>query len=99
MYCLKCGLRKCCKSVSCSGTAKVEIVIDFAVENSVHWHGYVLRREDGHVFREALDFEVEGHGKKWRPKRTLKGQVEEEGVKGRCTFPIEVECWCKTDCF
>ena len=28
--------------------------------NSVHWYGNVLRREDGHGLRRALDFEVEG---------------------------------------
>ena len=32
--------------------------------NSVHWYGHVLRREDGHVLRRALDFEVEGRGQK-----------------------------------
>ena len=46
--------------------------------NSVHWCGDVLRRENGHVLRRALDAEVEGrkggrrgHGRK----------VEEESVK------------------
>ena len=38
--------------------------------SSVHWHGHVLRREDGHVLRRALDFEVESQRKKGRPKRT-----------------------------
>ena len=38
-----------------------------AMANSVHWYGHVLRREDGHVLRRALDFEVEGQRKKWRP--------------------------------
>ena len=28
--------------------------------NSAHWYGHVLRREDDHVLRRALDFEVEG---------------------------------------
>ena len=28
----------------------------------------MLRREDGHVLRRALDLEVEGHGKKWKQK-------------------------------
>ena len=32
-----------------------------AMKNSVHWYSHVLRREDGHVLRRALDFEVEGH--------------------------------------
>ena len=43
-----------------------------AIANSVHWYGHVLWREDGHVLRRALDFEVECHRKKWRLKRTLR---------------------------
>ena len=41
----------------------------------------MLRREDGHVLRRALDFEVETQRKKGRLKRTLKKKVEEEGMK------------------
>ena len=37
------------------------------------WYGNVLRREDGHVLRRALDFEAEGQRKKGR---MLKTQVE-----------------------
>ena len=51
------------------------------VANSVHWYGLVLRREDGHVLRRALHFEVEGQRKKARVKRTWKKQVVEESVK------------------
>ena len=32
----------------------------FAMANSVHWYGHVLRREGSHVLRRALYFEVEG---------------------------------------
>ena len=61
-----------------------------AMANSVHWYGHVLRREDGHVLRRALDFEVEGQRKKGRLMRTWQEQIEEEGLfeKGRCTLPI-----------
>ena len=38
--------------------------------NSVCWYGHVWRREDGHVLRRALHFEVEGQRKKGRPKKT-----------------------------
>ena len=38
--------------------------------NSGHWNCHVLRTEDVNVLRRALDFEVEGEWKKWRPKRT-----------------------------
>ena len=57
----------------------------------------MLKREDGHILRRVIDLEVEGHRKKWRRK-----QVEEECEgwleKGRCTLPIKVECWCRSDC-
>ena len=58
-----------------------ETIDQLAMANSVHWYGHVLRREDGHVLRRALDIEVEGQGKKGRPKRMWKKQVEEEGMK------------------
>ena len=41
----------------------------------------MLRREDGHVLRSAVDFEVEGQRQKGRLKRTWKKQVEEECVR------------------
>ena len=58
-----------------------EAIDQLAMAYSVCWCGHVLRREDNHVLRRALYFEVEGQWKKWRPKRTWKKQVEEEGVK------------------
>ena len=41
----------------------------------------MLRREDGHVLRKALDVDVYGQRKKGRLKRTWKRQVKEESVK------------------
>ena len=58
-----------------------ETINQLAMAKSVRWHGHVLRREDGHVMRRTLDFEVECQKKKWRLKRTWKKQVEEERVK------------------
>ena len=52
-----------------------------AMANSVRWYGHLLRREDDHVLRWALDFEVESQRKKERPFLTWKKQVEEESVK------------------
>ena len=49
-----------------------ETMDQLAMANSVCWCGHVLRREEGHVLRRALNFEVEGQGKKGRPKRTWK---------------------------
>ena len=41
-----------------------ETIDQLAMVNSVCWYCHVLRREDGHVLKMALDFEVEGQGKK-----------------------------------
>ena len=58
-----------------------ETIDQLTMANSVHWYGHVLRREDGHIIRRVLDFEVESQWKKGRPKRTWKLQVEGESVK------------------
>ena len=51
-----------------------------AILSSVRWNSHVLRREDGHILRRALDFEVEGQRKNGKTNRTWKKQVEEESV-------------------
>ena len=39
----------------------MSITIDHsAMANRVHWYGHVMRIENGHVLRKALDFMVEG---------------------------------------
>ena len=58
-----------------------ETMDQLAMANRVRWYGHVLRREDGHILRRVLDFEVDGQRKKGRLKRTWKRQVEEESVK------------------
>ena len=58
-----------------------EAIYKLTLENSVHLYGHVLMREDGHVLRRTLDFEVEGKKKKGRPNKTWKKQVEGESVK------------------
>ena len=47
-----------------------ETIDQLAMANSVRCYGHVLRREDGHVLRRAIDFEVNGQRKKGRQKRT-----------------------------
>ena len=55
-----------------------ETVVQMAKANGVGWYGHVLRRNDGHILRQALEFEVKGKRKRGRPKKTLKAQVEKE---------------------
>ena len=65
--------------------------------NNFRWYGHILRREDGHVLRIALAFEVEDQRKKDRSRKTWKKQVKKECVgwfkKGRCILWIKLECW------
>ena len=42
------------------------------------WYRHVLRRDDGHVLRKALEFEVKDKRKQGQPKKTWKTQVEME---------------------
>ncbi|XP_074636942.1 uncharacterized protein LOC141895105 [Acropora palmata] len=55
-----------------------ETVVLMAKANGVRWYGHVLRRDDKHVLRKALEFEVRGKRKPGRPKKTWKMQVEKE---------------------
>ena len=55
-----------------------ETVVQMAKANGVRWYGHVLRRDDGHVLRKVLEFEVKGKRKRGRPKKTWKTQVEKE---------------------
>ena len=40
-----------------------ETVVQMAKANGVRWYAHVLRRDDGHVLRKALEFEVRGKRK------------------------------------
>ena len=64
------------------GMLGVEKTVDQIVKaNGVRWYGHVLRRDEGHVLREALEFEVVGTRKRGRPKRMWKKYVEAEGKR------------------
>ena len=58
-----------------------ETVVQLAMANSVRWYDHVSLREDSHVLRRALYFEVEGQRKKGSSSRTWKKQDEEESMK------------------
>ena len=51
-----------------------ETPVQLAMASSVCWYGHVLRREDGHALKRALDFEVEDQRKKGRPTGTWNGR-------------------------
>ena len=60
------------------GLKETVTVVQVAKANGVRWYGHVLRRDDGHGLRKALEFEVKGKRKGERPKKTWKTQVEKE---------------------
>ena len=60
------------------GLEDIEVV---ARASAVRWYGHVLRREEGNILRNALDFEVVGRRKRGRPKSTWKKKVQEEVKK------------------
>ena len=47
-----------------------ETAVQMPKVNGVRWYGHVLRRDDGHVQRKALEFEVRGKKKPGRLKKT-----------------------------
>ena len=49
-----------------------ETVVQMAKANRARWYGHVLRRDDRHVLRKALEFEVKGKRKRGRSKKTWK---------------------------
>ena len=53
-------------------------MVQMAKANGVRWYGHVLRRDDGHVLRKALEFEVKGKRKRGQTKKMWKMQVEKE---------------------
>jgi hypothetical protein len=55
-----------------------ESVERLAKANGVRWYGHVLRRDELHPLRKALDFSVDGQRRRGRPKKRWKNQVEEE---------------------
>ncbi|XP_067052689.1 uncharacterized protein [Acropora muricata] len=57
-----------------------ETAVQMAKANGLRWYGHVLRRDDGHVPRKALEFEVRGKRKPGRPKKTWKTQVEKKSL-------------------
>ena len=54
-----------------------------AKANGVRWYGHVLRRDDGHVLRKVLEFEVKGKRRRGRPRKTWKTQVKSERSEER----------------
>ena len=47
-----------------------EIVVQIAKVKGLRWYRHVLRKDDGHVLRKALEFEVKDKRKREQPKGT-----------------------------
>ena len=66
-----------------------ETVVQMAKANGVRWYEHVLRRDDGHVLRNILEFEVKARGSKddqrrhGRPKWRRRARVGEINIAVR----------------
>ena len=59
--------------------------------NSMHWFGHVLRREDGNVWRSALEFEIKGQRNKARLIMAQKVLRSKDGNVWRSALELEVK--------
>ena len=77
-----------------------ETVVHMAMVNGVRWYRHVLTRDDTHILRKVLEFEVKGKRKQGRPKKTWKTQVEKECWfgEGGCLESSEMESGHWRDC-
>ena len=63
-------------------------------EKRLRWYGHVIRHEDSHVVKRALNLEVEGRRRRGRPQRRwmdcvsedleMKGLTEKDAVDRKC---------------
>ena len=67
-----------------------ETVVQMAKADGVRCYRHVLRRDDGHVLRKVLEFEVKGKRKRGQPKKTWKMQVEKENALNRARWRVGV---------
>ena len=44
----------------------------------MRWYGHVLRRDEVHVLRKPMEFEVQGKRRRGQPKKGWKTQVKRE---------------------
>ena len=57
-----------------------ETAVQMAKVSGVGWYGNVLRRDDGHVLRIALEVEVRGKRKPGRPKMQVEKESKSVGL-------------------
>ena len=70
-----------------------ETVVQMVKANGVRWYGHVLRRDDGHVLRKVLEFQVKGKRKGGRPKKTWKStsvSLEKEDALNQARWRVGV---------
>ena len=66
------------------GIMKVGEITKKVQERKLKWYGHVMRREEHHVGRRAMEMKVQGRRKKGRPKRRwldkVKDDIKEKGL-------------------
>jgi len=57
-------------------TLTLDDIISVPQQNSLIWHGHVLRKEDNDWLKKCMEYEVEGAWPRDRPKKTWREIVE-----------------------
>ena len=67
-----------------------ETMVQMAKVNGGRWYGHVLRRDDGHVLRKVLQFEVTGKRKTQVEKESKRVGLEKEDTFNRARWRVGV---------
>ena len=65
-------------------------VVQVAKENGVRRYGHLLKRDDGHVLRKVLEFEVKGKRKMLVEKENKSVGLEKEDTMNRARWRVGV---------
>ena len=56
----------------------IDDIISLLQQNRLQWYGHVLRKEDDDWVKKCMEYKVEGHRPRGRPKRTWREVVRED---------------------
>ena len=75
-----------------------ETVVQVAKANGMRWYGHVLSRDDRHVLRKALEFEVKVKRKRGRPRKKEEKEsrsvcLKKEDSLNRARWRVGAEIW------
>jgi len=68
----------CIRNNYIRGSLKVTEISKNVQESRLRWYGHLLRRNEDHVGRQAMEMEIEGNRPRGRPKTRWKDVVQKD---------------------